>query len=112
MELRQSPSVDTNGVSLNDNTVGFSYFPGYAVDVETGKRLNIFFGENSVYSGDNAQYLDDNNPIGGDMIFNPSPQIFGNNLANQDRALLLPEDIIIFMSPDSNMTVVQRSALS
>ena len=89
MELRQSPSVDTNGVSLNDNTVGFSYFPGYAVDVETGKRLNIFFGENSVYSGDNAQYLDDNNPIGGDMIFNPSPQIFGNNLANQDPRIVV-----------------------
>jgi len=73
-ELRQSPSVGLDGQSLNDGTVGFGYFPGYAVDVETGKRLNIFFGENSVYSGENAAFLDGNNPIGGDMIFNPSSQ--------------------------------------
>lgn len=79
-ELRQSPSVGLEGENLNDGTVGFSYFPGYAVDVETGKRLNIFFGENSVFSGDNAQFLDDNNPIGGDMIFNPSSQLFNEEL--------------------------------
>lgn len=74
-ELRTSPSIDQNGNVIAGT--GFSYFPGYAIDVETGKRLNIFFGENSVYSGDNASLLIGNNPIGGDMIFNPSSQIFG-----------------------------------
>ena len=28
------------------------WFPGYAIDVESGCRLNIFFGENSVYRPD------------------------------------------------------------
>lgn len=83
-ELRQSPSVGPDGLPLNDNTVGFGYFPGYAVDVETGKRLNVFFGENSVYSGDNAAILDDNNPIGGDMIYNPSAQLISDQVPNTD----------------------------
>ena len=30
-------------------TKGMGWFPGYAIDVETGQRLNIFFGENSVF---------------------------------------------------------------
>ena len=44
----------------NDN--GMSYFPGYAIDQNTGERLNIVFGEDS--------YLTANN--GGDMIWNPT----------------------------------------
>ncbi|MBK8624172.1 MAG: hypothetical protein IPN86_00935 [Saprospiraceae bacterium] len=72
-ELRASPSKDENGNEIQ-NSIGFSYFPGYAINVETGKRLNIFFGENSVYSAANASLLDGNIPIGGDMIFNPSSQ--------------------------------------
>ena len=38
------------------------WFPGYAIDVESGVRLNMAFGEDS--------YLDDLN--GRDMIFNPA----------------------------------------
>jgi hypothetical protein len=72
-ELRESPSKDENGNEI-PNSRGFSYFPGYAVDVETGKRLNIFFGENSYFSGINAEVLLDKKPIGGDMIFNPSSE--------------------------------------
>ncbi|MBK9733545.1 MAG: hypothetical protein IPO92_00700 [Saprospiraceae bacterium] len=80
-EVRQSPSIDADGKVIGGN--GFSYFPGYAVDVETGKRLNIFFGENSVYSGDEiTEFLDGKNPIGGDMIYNPSPQLFLENAGN------------------------------
>ncbi len=83
-ELRNSASIGKNGELLNDGTTGFSYFPGYAVDVETGKRLNIFFGESSMYRdslvvfGDSTvnlrSFLDGGNPIGSDMIFNPSSQ--------------------------------------
>ena len=41
---------------------GMGWFPGYAIDVETGARLNIAYGEDS--------YLED---LGGrDMIFNPA----------------------------------------
>ncbi len=73
-DLRNSPSIDENG-NTYDGTIGYSYFPGYAIDIETGKRLNIFFGENSYFSGDFAQNLQGNEPIGGDMIFNPSSQL-------------------------------------
>ena len=82
-EVRRTPSIDQNGKALNDGTFGFSYFPGYAIDVETGKRLNIFFGENSVFRDTiettNPKFpikdqLDGKNPIGADLIFNPSSQ--------------------------------------
>ena len=73
-ELRKSPSIDENGKTY-DSSVGYSYFPGYAIDVETGKRLNIFFGENSIFSDEFTGYLQGNEPIGADMIFNPSSQI-------------------------------------
>ena len=63
-DLRQSPSIDANGNPLNDGTVGKSFFPGYAVDVETGQRLNIFFGENSIFTE------------GQDLIYNPSDLAF------------------------------------
>ncbi len=74
MELRQSPSVDKDGNPMNDGTVGMSWFPGYAIDVETGKRVNIFFGENSIFDEDKIDLLADNIPLGGDMLFNPSSQ--------------------------------------
>jgi hypothetical protein len=41
---------------------GWSYFPGYALDIETGKRLNMAFGENSWLPGQN----------GNDMLWNPT----------------------------------------
>lgn len=76
-DLRQSPSVDQNGNEDGDG-LGMSWFPGYAVDVETGKRLNIFFGENSYY---NEEYASENEvwsdlDIGADMLFNPNDQLF------------------------------------
>lgn len=82
-EMRISPSIDENGVEIPVST-GFSYFPGYAVDVETGKRLNIFFGENSIYSGENAAHMQGQKPIGGDMIFNPSSELIIEELLNSN----------------------------
>ena len=78
-EVRRTPSIDMNGNPVGDGTFGFSYFPGYAIDVETGKRLNIFFGENSIYSGTNGDILEGKNPIGGDLIFNPSSEAVVEN---------------------------------
>ena len=46
MDLRKSASVgkddnNNDGIADPDNDgVGMSWFPGYAIDVETGKRLN------------------------------------------------------------------------
>lgn len=73
LSLRPVPSVDKNGIpsgspgcneaeaTLVSNT-GMGWFPGYAIDLETGERLNVFFGENSFLGGG----------IGRDMVWNPS----------------------------------------
>lgn len=67
------PEADGSG------TEGFGWFPGYAVDVETGKRLNIFFSENSTYRNEPDFYPPElmamfgpKGPTGGDMMFNPT----------------------------------------
>ncbi len=81
-DLRKSPSVgkedsDGNGQADPDGTgTGFGYFPGYAVDVETGERLNIFFGENASYSSEFSELLKDKYPLGTDMMWNPSDELF------------------------------------
>jgi hypothetical protein len=77
LQLIEKPSVDRNGNPDNSGTEGFSWFPGYAIDVETGQRLNIFFGENTIYTGANADILDDPG-IANDMIWNPSSQFLGS----------------------------------
>jgi hypothetical protein len=82
-KLRKAPSIDMDGnptdidwmqypdsASTDPNDAnyiaaqGMGWFPGYAIDVESGARLNLCYGEDS--------YLDDMN--GRDMMFNP-PQL-------------------------------------
>ena len=60
-EPRKHPSVDKNG-NPDGTGDGMGWFPGYAINVETGERLNIMFAENSADP--------DNN--GNDMLFNPT----------------------------------------
>nr|HMP31217.1 hypothetical protein [Saprospiraceae bacterium] len=74
LEIRNQTSVDKEGNPQPTEPTGFGWFPGYAIDVETGERLNIFFGENSSFTGVNARFLNGSN-IAGDMIFNPSGQV-------------------------------------
>ncbi len=64
--LRKSPSLDKNGNVIAGST-GMSYFPGYAIDLETGARLNMAFGENSFLGQDG----------GGDMKWEPSTNMMG-----------------------------------
>lgn len=67
-DLRKDASVGKNGLP-GDNTTAdssMSWFPGYAVNLETGERLNIAFGENSLFSDEN----------GTDMIWNPTSTRF------------------------------------
>lgn len=66
--LRMSPSVDKDGNPDGSGTMGMSWFPGFAVNVETGERLNMAFGENS--------WLQQSN--GTDMLWNPTGELFGN----------------------------------
>ncbi|MFA6199483.1 MAG: hypothetical protein WC679_03635 [Bacteroidales bacterium] len=46
-QLRRHASVDKNGDNAGDGTQGWGWFPGYAINLETGQRLNMMFGENS-----------------------------------------------------------------
>ncbi len=63
-------SKDGNGGLVPDPTnadpTGWSYFPGYAINVETGRRLNMAFGESSWLKSEN----------GDDMLWNPSANLF------------------------------------
>jgi len=102
LDLRQSPSVGkeagSDGLPLPDGDVdsagnpriGMGWFPGYAVDVETGQRLNIYFAENSVYdcSVEGIDELCDlgafaTPPTGRDMMFNPTSEQFIAGGANE-----------------------------
>lgn len=84
MDLRRSPSVDKNGrYATDDGSItgdllgsasnnpedanyisewGMGWFPGYAISVETGERLNMAFGEDSYLAVANGR----------DMLFNPT----------------------------------------
>ena len=60
---------------------GMGWFPGYAIDVESGQRLNIFFGENSCYRPE----IPIGDPLlknGSDMLWNPNSSIFDNLAGN------------------------------
>jgi hypothetical protein len=75
---RKHGSVDKNGntgdgvVSENPDDAdfiaaeGMGWFPGYAINLETGERLNMAFGEDS--------YQKENN--GNDMVWNPTGNFF------------------------------------
>lgn len=78
--IRSAASVNVNGEAgvvsadpmLNSNYInetGMGWFPGYAINLETGERLNMVFGENSWLVGENGR----------DMQFNPSGNIATNN---------------------------------
>lgn len=73
-DLDGFPDPDGAINDIGDPLTGMGWFPGYAVDVETGNRLNIFFGENSIYSGFVAEALGLGD-IAYDMIWNPGKRI-------------------------------------
>ncbi len=110
-DIRKAPSVDkdgnpymVNGVPFNDwehsddstyfstnpddpnfmSPQGMGWFPGYAIDIESGARLNMIFGEDS--------YLVDLN--GSDMLFNPPAllkatvdEVYGDNTQMYDPSI-------------------------
>jgi len=66
--LREAPSVGKNGTPDGTGN-GMGWFPGYTLDIETGERLNIGFGEDSYHPNEN----------GADMLFNPTSTIYDSN---------------------------------
>ncbi len=69
LELRDAPAVDKEGNPDNSGKTGMGWFPGYAIDVETGERLNMAFGEDSWLAGEN----------GADMKWNPTSKLYSDN---------------------------------
>ena len=77
IRLRRAHSVDKNGLNAfnggnqaeatrnGSQPFGMGWFPGYAIDVGTGERLNMAFGEDSWLGAEN----------GNDMLFNPSSRL-------------------------------------
>lgn len=63
--LRKSLSVDKNGNPDASGSTGLGWFPGYAIDLESGYRLQMAFGENSFLGG----YK------GNDMVWNPTSTV-------------------------------------
>ncbi|MGZ4060845.1 MAG: hypothetical protein ACXVPU_17555, partial [Bacteroidia bacterium] len=77
LNMRASPSVDKNGLHAGqagynpaegdlNGTTGMGWFHGYAIDVETGERLNMAFGEDSWLDVDHGR----------DMLWNPTSTKF------------------------------------
>jgi hypothetical protein len=75
-DLRKGKSVNVDGDTgvfntdprYNSNYIneyGMGWFPGYAINLETGERLNIMFGENSWLVKDNGR----------DMVWNPTTRL-------------------------------------
>ncbi len=85
-QLRASNSIDKDGKFAadgsgddpnNENVAnyiaekGMGWFPGYAISVESGERLNIMYGESSWLNGENGR----------DMQFNPTSN-YSTNLGS------------------------------
>lgn len=81
--LRDATSVgknDSDGDGLpeaetSDAATGKGWFPGYAINVETGQRVNIFFGENSSFSEIPLIDAYSAGAATGDMVFNPTSDL-------------------------------------
>ena len=63
-QLRKSSSLKRD-LSVDPSSEGMSWFPGYAIDVESGVRLYMAFGENSFLGNEN----------GADMKWNPTDRL-------------------------------------
>ncbi|MFN0032955.1 MAG: T9SS type A sorting domain-containing protein [Flavobacteriales bacterium] len=81
MQMRSHASVDKMGIASGQSgcneqeatrggtqPVGMSWFPGYAIDVGTGTRLNMAFGEDSWLTGEHGR----------DMIWNPTTRLMND----------------------------------
>jgi len=81
MGLRKSLSVGKDGQPDASGTIGLGWFPGYAIDIETGERLNIIFAEDSWQTSEN----------GTDMIWNPTSKIATEALPQFDPTAVVGE---------------------
>ena len=66
--MRYAPSVDKEGNPIA-GSMGLGWFPGYAINMETGERLAMAFSEDSYLGGENGK----------DMIWNPTDKVYNDN---------------------------------
>lgn len=76
LNRRKSPSVGKDGKPDGTGN-GMGWFPGYAINKETGERLNIMFAEDSSLPLDN----------GTDMIWNPTSNLVRSTPGGLDYVL-------------------------
>ncbi len=98
LSLRRSASVGKDGLPDGSGT-GKGWFPGYAINIETGQRLNIAFGEDSHLSGEN----------GTDMLWNPTSNLFSNT---DEYPLIGGKHYIYIFTDDSVGTGTQAFKIS
>lgn len=110
--LRESPSRDKffrepgdAGYNASEATLsgtqptGMSWFPGYAIDVITGERLNMAFTEDSFLKSEN----------GDDMIWNPSARTTTNIVNNVNSYLLGGKQMIIVFKNQLRLSEVNTA---
>ena len=66
--MRWGTSKDKDGKEIVGSQ-GLGWFPGYAVNMETGERLVIAFSEDSYLAGENGR----------DMMWNPTDKVINDN---------------------------------
>ena len=90
--------VDASGNPIYDpNDKGRSWFPGYAINLETGERLNIIFSEDSWLISENGNDMIWNptsflaNPVGADLRFGGKHYIYIANTRYDEGAAFQQE---------------------
>jgi hypothetical protein len=97
-EIRSYYSVDKDGELQIGVDTGRGWFPGYAINIETGQRLNIAFGESSNLADQNGR----------DMIWNPTGDLY----TNLNEALFGGKHYIyVFNTPYDECEAYQRAFL-
>ena len=91
--LRESPSVNKLGDPDNTGT-GMGWFPGYALDLETGERLNMAFGEDSYQVAENGR----------DMIWNPTSTIVDPVITGDTSYRFAGKHYIFVFNNDARLT--------
>ena len=89
--LDDEPSTDPNDANYISSR-GMGWFPGYAIDIETGARLNLCFSEDSYYPDLNGR----------DMLFNP-PALKENTVLSTPLAQM--SDPVLFDPVDNTATL-------
>lgn len=97
-----SPGCNENEALLDTFNYSLGWFPGYAINLETGERLNIAFGEDS--------YQDQNN--GRDMMWNPTTAVFNNGQAIYPYAFGGRHYIYVFGNSRPDVSYVGATAIS